>query len=102
MRRYRKQFFEGKGKLEETRQGKYKRYCVLTDENLRLDDAMWARGNAYKKGERMLDLPSLTLYTIEIITLTSFLIGERVLLIRRQRRTGLPAGVRECEGTKES
>ena len=51
VRRYRKQFFEGKGKLEETRQGKYKRCCLLNDESLRLDAAMWARGNAYKKGE---------------------------------------------------
>ena len=51
VRGYRKQFFEGKGKLEETRQGKYKRGCLLNDESLRLDAAMWARENAYKKGE---------------------------------------------------
>ena len=51
VRGYRKQFFEGKGKLEETRQGNYKRGCLLNDESLRLDAAMWARENAYKKGE---------------------------------------------------
>ena len=58
VRRYRKQFFEGKGKLEETRQGKYKRYCLLNDDSLRLDAAMWDRGNAYKKENQIWQLES--------------------------------------------
>lgn len=48
MRHYSKQFFDGKGRFEDIKQGKYKRHCL---EELRLDAAMWARENAYKKGE---------------------------------------------------
>ena len=51
VRRYRKQFFDGKGRFEDTKQGKYERSCLLNEEELRLDAAMWARENAYKKGE---------------------------------------------------
>ena len=51
VRLYRKEFFEEKGKFKESRQGKYKRHCLLNEENLRLDAAMWIRENAYKKGE---------------------------------------------------
>ena len=51
VRRYRKQFIEGKGKFEEGKQGKYECHCLLHEEELRLDAAMWARENAYKKGE---------------------------------------------------
>jgi hypothetical protein len=51
VRRYRKQFFDGKGRFEDTKQGKYERHCLLNEEEFRLDAAMWARENAYKKGE---------------------------------------------------
>ena len=51
VRRYRRQFFDGKGRFEDTKQGKYERSCLLNEEELRLDVAMWARENAYKKGE---------------------------------------------------
>lgn len=49
VRLYRK-FFSEKGKVKESRQGKYKRHCLLNDENLRFDAAIWVRENAYKKG----------------------------------------------------
>jgi hypothetical protein len=48
VRRYRKQFFDG---FEDMKQGKYERCCLLNEEELRLDAVMWARENAYKKGE---------------------------------------------------
>ena len=51
VRCYRGQFFDGKGNFKETKQGKYDRQRLLYDENLCLDAAMWARENAYKKGE---------------------------------------------------
>ena len=51
VRRYRKQFFDGKGRFENTKQAKYERHCLLNEEELRLDAAVWARENAYKKGE---------------------------------------------------
>ena len=31
--------------------GKYKRYWLLNNENLRLQASMWVRENSYKKGE---------------------------------------------------
>ena len=34
VRRYRKQFIEGKGKFEEGKQGKYERHCLLHEEEL--------------------------------------------------------------------
>ena len=37
VRRYRKQFFDGKGRFENTKQGKYERHCLLNEEELRLD-----------------------------------------------------------------
>ena len=37
------------GEFEDSKQGKYERYCLLNEE--RLDAAMWARENAYRKGE---------------------------------------------------
>ena len=47
VRVYHKDFFTNEGKLKELKQGKYKRHCLLNDENLRLDAAMWVRDNAY-------------------------------------------------------
>jgi len=41
VRLYRKEFFEQKGNFKESKQGKYKRHCLLNEENLRLDAAMW-------------------------------------------------------------
>ena len=51
VRLYRKEFFESNGQFKETRQGKYKRNCLLKDENLRLEASMWVREHACKKGE---------------------------------------------------
>ena len=51
MRLYRKVFFENEGQFKETRQGKYRRNCLLKDENLRLEAAIWVREHACKKGE---------------------------------------------------
>ena len=51
VRQYRKEFFTQKGKFKEGKQGKYKRHCLLNDENLRLEAAMYVRENAYRKGE---------------------------------------------------
>ena len=50
VRLYRKEFFEGNGQFKETRQGKYKRNCLLKDENLRLEASMWVREHACKNG----------------------------------------------------
>ena len=47
VRRYRKQFFDGRGRSENTKQGKHERHCLLNEEELRFDAAMWARDNAY-------------------------------------------------------
>ena len=41
---------ENKGKFKEIKQGKYKRHCLMSDENLRLDAAMYVREHAYQKG----------------------------------------------------
>ena len=49
VRTYCKQFTECRGEFEDSKQGKYERYCLLNEE--RLDAAMWARENAYRKGE---------------------------------------------------
>ena len=40
VRQYCKEFFTQKGKFKEGKQGKYKRHCLLNDENLRLKAAM--------------------------------------------------------------
>ena len=42
VRRCKKQFFDGKGRFENTKQGKYERHCLLNEEELGLDAAMWA------------------------------------------------------------
>ena len=49
VRCYRKQFIEGKGKFEEGKQGKYLRHCLLHEEELCLDAAMWARKMRIRK-----------------------------------------------------
>jgi len=49
VRLYRKEFFEQKGNFKESRQGKYERHCLLNEENLRHDAAMWIRENAQRK-----------------------------------------------------
>ena len=51
VRQYHKQFVENKGQFPETKQGRYKKMCLLNDEELRLEASMWVRANAYKKGE---------------------------------------------------
>ena len=51
VRQYHKQFIENKGKFPETKQGRYIRMCLLNDEELFLEAAMWVRTNAYKKEE---------------------------------------------------
>ena len=50
VRRYCEQFYDSKGKFAENKQGSYKRKCLLNDEELCLNAAMWAREHAYKKG----------------------------------------------------
>lgn len=51
VRQYYKDLLANKGKFPETRQGKHKRNCILNDEELCLEESMWVRTNAYKKGE---------------------------------------------------
>ena len=51
VRKYKKQFYENRGKFPESRQGKFERHCLFNDENLRLQAAMWVRENSYQKGE---------------------------------------------------
>ncbi len=50
VRTYRKDFYDNGGKFKESRQGKHQRHCLLNDENLRLDAAMYVREHAYQKG----------------------------------------------------
>ena len=50
VRNHHKEFFTNKGNFLETKQGKYTRECLLNNEDLRLEAAMWVRENAYKKG----------------------------------------------------
>ena len=50
VRKYRNDFFTNQGQFPETRRGKYTRESLLSNENLRLDAAMWVRENSYKKG----------------------------------------------------
>ena len=46
VRLYRKEFIESQGQFKEIRQGKYRRNCLLRDENLGLEAAMWVREHA--------------------------------------------------------
>ena len=46
VRLYRKEFIENQGQFKEIRQGKYRRNCLLRDENLGLEAAMWVREHA--------------------------------------------------------
>ena len=50
VRKYRKEFFENRGKFKDEARGKYKRFCLFNDEYLRLQVSMWVRENAVKKG----------------------------------------------------
>ena len=49
--KYRDHLFANKGKFEEDNRGKYKRQCLMNDENFRLQASMWVREHAYRKGE---------------------------------------------------
>ena len=50
VRKYYDDFFTNHGRLQETKRGKYTRQCLLGNETLRLEAAMWVRENAYQKG----------------------------------------------------
>ena len=62
VRKHSKEFFENHGKFPETKQGKYKRHCLLNDEDLRLEASMWVRENAYKKGDANLTAQSFCIW----------------------------------------
>ena len=51
MRRYRKEFFENKFQFRGSRQGKYERLMVLSDEELHKKACKWVHENAFKKGQ---------------------------------------------------
>ena len=59
VRKFRKEYFDNKGKFPETKQGKYKRRCLLNDKDLQLQASMFVRENAYKKGEANFTAQSL-------------------------------------------
>ena len=50
VRKYRKEFFACHGHFSEEKRGKYKRDCLFTNEDIKLEAAMWVRENSYKKG----------------------------------------------------
>lgn len=50
VRKYRKEFFENRGKFKDEARGKYKRFCLFNEEALCLQASMWIRENAVKKG----------------------------------------------------
>ena len=50
VRKYNDDFFTNHGQFPETKRGKYTRQCLLSNETLRLEAAMWVRENAYQKG----------------------------------------------------
>ena len=58
VRTYHKDFYDNGGKFKESRQGKHQRHCLLNDENLRLDAAMYVREHAYQKGAANLTVKS--------------------------------------------
>ena len=51
IRNYRNDFFLHKGKFSDSKQGKYKRWCLFNDEDIRLKASSWVRENAQKKRE---------------------------------------------------
>ena len=51
VRKYHDKFLEYKGKFVDEESGKYKKQCLMNDENFRLQVSMWVRENAYQKGE---------------------------------------------------
>ena len=50
VRKYRKEYFACCGHFPEEKRGKYKRDCLITNEDIKLKAAMWVRENSYKKG----------------------------------------------------
>ena len=50
VRKYNDDFFTNRGQFPETKRGKYTQQCLLSNETLRLEAAMWVRENAYQKG----------------------------------------------------
>ena len=57
VRKYRDEFFSNKGELEESKRGKYKRFCVYHDEEINHKAAAWVREHAFQKGA-----PNMTAY----------------------------------------
>ena len=55
VRKYRKEFYENKGSFKDEKRGKYMHHCLLNDENLRLEAAMFIREHGYRKGEANLN-----------------------------------------------
>ena len=51
VRRHHNEFFNNKGYLPESRQGKYERHCIYHDEDLNQEAREWIREHAFKKGE---------------------------------------------------
>ena len=58
VRKYRKEIYENKGSFKDGKRGKYMRHCLLNDENLRLEAAMFIREHGYRKGEANLNAKS--------------------------------------------
>ena len=50
VRKYNDDFFTNRGQFPETKRGKYTWQCLLSNEILRLEAAMWVQENAYQKG----------------------------------------------------
>ena len=51
VRKYHDKFLEYKGKFVDEESGKYKKQCLMNDENFHLQVSMWVRENASQKGE---------------------------------------------------
>ena len=58
VRKYRDEFYLNKGELEETKRGKYARFCIYHDEEINRKAAAWVRENAFQKGA-----PNMTAYS---------------------------------------
>ena len=69
VRIHHKEFFTNKGNFFETKQGKYTRECLLNNEDLRLEAAMWVRENAYKKGAANMTASSFCQWVNETLLL---------------------------------
>ena len=57
VRKYRDEFFSNKGELEESKRGKYKRFCIYHDEEINHKAAAWMREHSFQKGA-----PNMTAY----------------------------------------